>query len=139
MACGVTASILDFPREFAPLLQDAQPIHQLEQLTVVPGPDQDIEDPALAELSMAVVQTTLRTYPEADFLLVGMPEWRQWADQYERAWRELDARYGIEEVLPLAEAVRRAAQRSGYPGGIERAIQEVISEHEEPVSNPVGD
>lgn len=124
MRCGVTASLLDFPREFAPLLQDARPVHQLEELTIVPGPDQDLEAPGLTELAVTVVQATVRTYPEADFLMVGMPEWRQWAGQYERAWRELDARYGVERALPLAEVLQRAARRSSYPGGAERAVQE---------------
>ena len=125
MQCGVTASLLDFPREFAPLLKDARPVHQLEHLTVVPGPGQDLEDPGLIELATSVVQATVRTYPEADFLLVGMPEFRQWVDQYERAWRELDERYGIEDVWPLEELLERARCRRGYAGDGERAVQEV--------------
>jgi len=67
----------------------------------------------------------LGTYPEADFIIVGMPEFRQWTEQYEKAWRELDEKYGLEEVLPLGELLERARTRKGYPGGAERAIQEV--------------
>ncbi len=125
MSCGITASLLDFPREFAPLLKDARPVHQLERLTVVPGPGQDVSDPELAELAAAVVRTTLGTYPEVEFLLVGMPEFRQWTEQYERAWWELNERYGVDEVLPLEELLERARRRRGYPGDSERAVQEV--------------
>ena len=125
MECGVTASLLDFPKEFAKFLKDARPVHQLGELTVVPGPGQDLDDPDLAELACAVVRATFGTYPEADFIMVGMPEMRQWIEQYGRAWRELDEKYGLEEVLPLGEVLERAGRRVGYPGGPERAVKEV--------------
>jgi len=125
MSPGITASLLEFPREFAPLLRDPTPAHSLADLTVVPGPRQDLDDPGLTGLAAAVVRSTLRTYPEAEFLLVGMPEFRQWTGLYSEAWRELDERYGLEECLTLEEVLRRAKGRRGYVGGAERAVSEV--------------
>jgi len=125
MQAAVTATLMEFPPEFAPLLPGAQPVHQLGQMSVGPGPDTDVDDPALAELAAAVLRTTVDTYPEADFLVLGMPEFRQWSAAHARAWQALDSRYGIERVCPLAEVLAAARQRRDYPGGAERALQEV--------------
>jgi hypothetical protein len=73
-----------------------------------------------------VIRTIVDTYPEAESY--GFPagtEWRSWVDLYAWAWRELDKRYRINEVMPLEEALRRASQRAGYTGGEDRAVSEV--------------
>src|SRR5262249_45940645 len=92
---------------------------------IVPGPETDVDDPGLTELAAAVLRATVNTYPEADYLALGMPEFRQWSGQYERAWQALDARYGISQVRSLADVLAAAGGRTGYPGGPERALQEV--------------
>ena len=125
MECVVVATPLEWTPEFAPLLKGAQKIRQLSELTVVPGDHTDIDDPALAELATTVLQATVNTYPEADYVAVGMPEFRQWERLYERAWQALDRKHNISTRCSLDEVLTGAAQRTGYPGGAERALQEV--------------
>src|SRR5439155_5631601 len=56
MECVLTASLTEFPAEFAPLLKGAQKVHQVGELTVAPGPDTRVDDPALTELASAVLR-----------------------------------------------------------------------------------
>ena len=123
--CVIVATLTEFPPEFAPLLKDAQEVHQLAELTVVPSAETDIDDPALTELATAVLRATVDTYPEVDYVALGMPEFRQWSGLYERAWGALDAKYNIASQCSLDDVLTDAAQRSAYPGGEERALQEV--------------
>ncbi len=118
-------SLLEFPPEFAPLLKDPQKVKQLGELDVVPGPKTSMDDPVLFEMSSAVLRAVVNTYPEADQITFSVPEWRQWTDQYERAWADLDAKYGLSKVKSLAEVIAAANARKDYPGGAERAVREV--------------
>ena len=123
--CVIVATLTEFPPEFAPLLKDAQEVHQLAELTVVPSAETDIDDPALTELAATVLQATVNTYPEVDYVALGMPEFRQWSGLYERAWGALDAKYNVSSQRSLDDVLTAATQRSAYPGGEERALQEV--------------
>ncbi len=125
MECVIVATLTEFPPEFAPLLNDAQEVHQLAELTVVPSAETDIDDPALAELATTVLRATVDTYPEVDYVALGMPEFRQWSGLYERAWQALDTKYNISSKRSLDDVLTAATQRSAYPGGEERALQEV--------------
>jgi hypothetical protein len=124
MECVLVATLTEFPPEFAPRLKDAQKVHQLGEMTIVPGANTPVEDPALTELATAVLRATVNTYPEADYTALGCPEFRQWAGQYERAWQALDAKYGVRKARSLAEVIAAAEQRTDYPGGAERAVME---------------
>ena len=123
--CVIVATLTEFPPEFAPLLKDSQEVHQLAELTIVPSAETDIDDPALTELATAVLRATVDTYPEVDYVALGMPEFRQWSGLYERAWQALDAKYNISSQCSLNDVLTAATQRSVYPGGEERALQEV--------------
>ncbi|RKU10282.1 hypothetical protein C6502_12080 [Candidatus Poribacteria bacterium] len=123
--CVIVATLTEFPPEFAPLLKDAQEVHQLAELTIVPSAETDIHDPALTELATAVLRATVDTYPEVDYVALGMPEFRQWSGLYERAWGALDAKYNISLQCSLDDVLTAATQRAAYPGGEERALQEV--------------
>ena len=125
MQCAITATLTEFPPEFASLLKGAQKVQQLGEMGIVPGPETDIDDPVLAELAGAVLKATVNTYPEADFVVLSMPEFRQWSSLYERAWQALDRKYALAQTRPLDEVLAAARQRQDYPGGTERAMQEV--------------
>ena len=125
MECVIVATLTEFPPEFAPLLKDTQEVHQLAELTIVPSAETDIDDPALTELATTVLRATVDTYPEVDYVALGMPEFRQWSGLYERAWQALDAKYNISSQRSLDDVLTAATQRSTYPGGEERALQEV--------------
>ena len=121
----LSAAISDYPPEFASLLKGAQRINQLGNLAIVPGPDTSPDDPALLELAAAVLQQTVNTYPEVDFIFIGKPEHRQWTERYKQAWATLDAKYGIGEIYSLDEALAATKSRKDYPGGVDRAVKEV--------------
>jgi hypothetical protein len=124
MECVLTATLTEYPPEFATLLKGAQKVRQLGEMTVVPSPETAPEDPALTGLAAAVLRATVNTYPAADLIQIGMPEFRQWTGLYEPAWKVLDRKYGLEAVHPLERVLAAARARSDYPGGAERALQE---------------
>jgi len=114
MECVINATVSEYPKEFAPLLGGAVPIHMLNELTTAPGPDTKLDDPGLHKLSSAVVRATIDTYPRADRVNISINEWRQWTDQYKRAWDALDGRYHIGEVTTLDHVLDASQHRSGY-------------------------
>jgi hypothetical protein len=125
MECTLVVPLTDYPPEFAPLLNSPEKINQLNQLSVVPGRNTSASDPKTAALAVATLQTAVNTYPEADRIYLGAPEHRQWSDQYQEAWRVLDKKYSISKVRPLTDVLAAAGNRKDYPGGAERAINEV--------------
>jgi hypothetical protein len=114
MECVVNATVSEYPKEFAPLLGGAVPIRMLNQLTTTPGPDTKLDDPGLHKLSSAVVRATIDTFPRADRLNISINEWRQWTDQYKRAWNALDGKYGIGQVTTLDHVLDASQRRVGY-------------------------
>ena len=58
-----------------------------------------------------VLKATIDTYPEADFIDLGMQEFRQWAGRYNEAWQALDRKYGIEKIRPFAEVLATTGRR----------------------------
>ncbi|NUQ64277.1 MAG: hypothetical protein HUU20_17545 [Pirellulales bacterium] len=125
MQCAMNATITEFPPEFAPFLADCEKVHQLGSLSIVPGPRTGVDDPALAELAVAVLRATVTTYGDLDYVLLGMPEHRQWVGEYERAWQALDRKYRLSQRVQLKDVVAAAEKRTDYPGGAARAVQEV--------------
>jgi hypothetical protein len=129
MECDVFAPTVDFPPEFAPLLRGAE---KSGQLTIRPGMKTPVDDASLAELSTAVLRATVQTYPEADRVMIAMPEERQWLGEYERAWRALEAKYSISQVRSLADVLAAAEHRKGsmrWPGkqGVDQVKADITS------------
>ncbi|HPO16380.1 MAG TPA: sialidase family protein [Candidatus Hydrogenedentes bacterium] len=125
MQCAMNAILTEFPPEFAPLLPDSEKVMQLGAMSVVPGPKTGVDDPAVTDLAGAVLQKILTAYKDVDYLLLGMPEHRQWTGEYERAWQTLDNKYHLNETIKLGDVVAAAQRRVDYPGGAERAVKEV--------------
>jgi len=127
IASSAVWSLTDFSKDFRDVIPDAQTVNQLGQLTVAPGPKARPDNPDLTEIGGTVIRTMLNEFPDVDSH--GFPlstEWPSWIDLYEWAWKELDKQYGIEAVLPLAEVLRRAGQRSDHwDGGADRTVREV--------------
>jgi len=125
MQCAMSVHLTDYPPEFAPLLNDTQKVHQLGAMSVVPGPKTAVEDEAVTELASALLRTTVNTYPEVDYLVLGMPEFRQWVGEFNRAWQMLDRKYGLGGPARLDEMLAAATKRIGYHSPPERAVAEV--------------
>ena len=113
MECVMSATLLEYPPEFATALPDTLPIHQLAALNVVPGPQVDVNNETMAELATTVVQTTINTYPEIDRLQINNVEFRQWTSSYKACWQTLDQKYKLssvrklEDILPDPESDHR--------------------------------
>lgn len=125
MECAMTAPLNDFPQEFAPLLKGAERSHVLGGMTVVPGQDTPLDDPHLFELATDCLHAVVNTYPEVDLIVVGMPEYRQWTTEAERAWDTLDSRYGVKQELTLEGAIEAALERNEFKETPERVINDV--------------
>lgn len=126
MDAVVLAGTYEFPAEFGAVLGDFRYSRaQWGEITVVPGESVAPDGPELLDLAGSALRATIETYPEADKLSLDMPEQRQWVSGYERAWRALDERYGIEQVASLESVLAEAAKRTVYPGGAARAVNEV--------------
>jgi len=89
----------------------------------MPGAATPLDDPNLTALASALLRTTVNTYREVRYMSLGVTEFREWVGQYERAWRDLDARYGVARVRPLDALLESARRRPDYPGGADRAEQ----------------
>jgi hypothetical protein len=125
MECVMPVNLTEFPREFKPLLAHTQPVDMAGTPTIGPGPDTAVDDPVLEGLAQAVLTTTLQTYPDIDYIVLDLPEWRAWVNQYKVAWQKLDAKYRISEIRTLDAFLSQASSRKNYPGGAERALNEV--------------
>lgn len=125
MECVMPANVTEFPREFKPLLSHLRPVDMVGTPTIGPGPDADVDDPELAGLARAVLAKTIQTYPGIDLIALDLPEWRAWVNQFERAWNRLDSKYRVSEIRTLHSILDAAKKRSNYPGGPDRAINEV--------------
>ncbi len=123
---SMVGSITDFPKELAAVLPETQPVQQLGQLTVSPGPTVRPDNPVLIDVAGTILRMLVDTYPDIDSY--GFPvgtEWPSWIDLYESAWQELDARYHISEVTSLEAVLAEAGRRTANTGGAERAVMQV--------------
>ena len=125
MQCVLPVTLTEFPSVFEPLIQHTREGHMHAPHTFGLGAEADVDDPALLGLARAVLDTTLKTYPEADYLELGVAEQREWARLFERAWNELDRCHGISKAGSLEHTLAKARERKDYPGGAERAVSEV--------------
>ena len=99
------------------MLGGSVPIHMMGQLTTTPGPDTKLDDPGLHKLASTVVRTTIDTYPTVDRVNISINEWRQWTDQYQRAWDALDKKYQIGQITSLDNVLDASRHRAGYGSG----------------------
>lgn len=116
---------LEYPKEFAPAIKNPLFVKLLQTETVVPGPDVPVEDPDLYALSLASIQSVFEHYPDIDLLAPVLPEFRDWVRYAETAWQSLNEKYRLDEITTYEDILQKAAGRTDYPGGGQRAVQEV--------------
>jgi hypothetical protein len=122
MSTGIAISPLEFPNEFAAVLPDAKVLHSLERLVIGPGPRQPPDDPTLRELVKAQVRAYITTYPQIDVLYLSLPEFPDWVEHHEAAWKRLDARTGVGKRVTLDELTDAARGRKLIASG-DRGVQ----------------
>jgi hypothetical protein len=124
MTVGLSFSPLEFPKEFAAALPDAKVVHQLESLTIGPGAKQSPDDKRLAGLASAQLRTFLETYPTLDAIYLTLPEFPEWDEHAEAAWKRLKQRAGLDDALKLKDLEDAAAKRSTLISG-QRGVRAV--------------
>lgn len=116
MSVGVSISPLEFPREFQPVLPGSKTGTGLGQLTIVPGPEQRPDDPRLRKLVATMISAWKETYPALDRLYLTLPEFPEWDQHAEDAFRMLQAEGALADVT-LDQLVAAAAGRKLVAGG----------------------
>ncbi|MDB5389386.1 MAG: hypothetical protein JWM11_5032 [Planctomycetaceae bacterium] len=111
MSTALAFSPLEFPREFAAALPESKQLTGLEQLTIGPGAKQGINDPILMALVKAQIRAYLTTYPDVDTLYLSLPEFPEWGEHAEEAFKELDSRSGIGKLTSLEKLTHAARDR----------------------------
>ena len=125
MQTVMPVTLTEFPMVFKPFIKHTRKGHMGGQHTFGLGAEADVDDPELAGLARAVVEATLKTYPELDYIKMGVAEQREWVQQYERVWKILDDKYGVSKACSLDDMLAKAQMRTNYSGGAARALSEV--------------
>jgi len=116
---------LEFPREFAPLLEQPAEGIQLGGLTTAERGDLTRREHL--DLVEATLDAYLNQWGQVDEMSLSMPEHPHADKQFEACWRELDERYHLEEVASLDSLLEVAQSNYLIPGGLERATREFRS------------
>ena len=117
MTVGLALSPLEFPKEFAAALPGAQSVHQLETLTIGPGPQQKPGDATLQGLAKAQIRGWLDTYPNLDALYLTLPEFPGWATHHAEAFRRLSERSKLPGSVTLDGLLAAARDRKTLASG----------------------
>lgn len=111
MSTGLSFSPMEFTREFQPVLPGSKVLTGLESLTIGPGAKQATGDATLMELVKTQIRAYLKTYPDVDAMYLSLPEFPEWGEHAEAAWKELDARSGIGKITSLEKLTAAAKDR----------------------------
>ena len=123
MSAGISISPLEFPREFSAILPRAKPARGPNNLLIAPGIDQPPDDPVLKQLVSAKIRAYLETYPDIDLLYLTLPEFPEWDEHAEMAWRKLNSGGDLGN-LDLKQMIASARARNLIASG-ERGIRSV--------------
>jgi hypothetical protein len=122
METAIAISPLEFPKEFAEALPGAKPQVGLENLTIGPGAAHKTDDARLMGLVKAQIRAYLDTYPDIDVMYLTLPEFPEWSEQADAAWKLLDARTGVGKLASLDQLTATARNRKLISSG-DRGVQ----------------
>ncbi len=122
---GISIRLLEYPLEFMKSLPGFEVAEQCGRMSCCPSADQAPDSPLLQELVRTIIQAHLQIYPAVEALYLSVPEHRAWMNQAEKAWRHLDAKYGISRVMSFEDAIANAKKRTRVHGGAERQVARV--------------
>lgn len=117
MTAGIGISPTEFPKEFAAAMPGARPSRELEPLSIGPGAAQSPGDPLLLDLARTQIRAYLKTYPEIDALYLTLPEFPEWVDQAEAAWKRIDQRTGAGKTISFDKLIAAARDRKSIASG----------------------
>ena len=125
MTVGLSISPLEFPREFAKVLPGAREQTGLNNLTIGPGPSHTPDDPLFQRMVATKIRAYIKTYPSIDALYLGMPEFPDWTEHAQIAWKQLNAQGDLKETN-LNRLIQKASRRSLTASG-ERGMRSIKS------------
>ena len=84
-----------------------------------------MDDPLLREMIATIVRAYVETYPEADYLQIGMPEWRHWTGRRVNRTSSCVRGTTSRSLGRFEDLCARARSRSAFPGGGQRVESQV--------------
>lgn len=117
MTVAIALSPLEFPKEFAKVLPDAQSVHQLETLTIGPGPQQRPGDQTLHQLAKAQIRGWIDAYPQVDALYFTLPEFPGWSSHAKDAFERISRRSQFPADITLDLLKQSARNRKTISSG----------------------
>ena len=110
MTVGISISPIEFPKEFQKVLPGSRITRGLGQ-SMMPGKKQNPNDPKLKNLVKTKIRAYLKTYPTLDTLYLTLPEFPEWDQHAEGAWKKLSALRNLQD-LTLEQLVTTARSRN---------------------------
>lgn len=125
MMTSIAVQPLEFPAEFAPVLQQSSLADQLGSLTV--SERGDLNNPQHVGLVETLLCAYLDTYPEVDQMTLGIPEHPHAEEQVVEAWEAFNKRANLEPEYTLEGLIAQAERNFINSGGPSRAVRELKS------------
>ena len=119
METGLSFQPLQWPKVFEKVIPGCE-TQPGRLLCTGPGKGHSTKDPVLLEMAATVVRAYLETYPNVDYIHVGMPEFRTWVDHSEESHKELVARYPQANLPSYKDLCAKALARTSFAGGGKR-------------------
>jgi hypothetical protein len=108
MSVGISISPLEFPREFKKALPGLEDSIGLKDLYAAPGAKLPPDDAGFKELVKTKLRAYIETYPEIDRLYLTLPEFPEWEQHVDAAWKQLSQRIGKD--APSLDSLVKAAR-----------------------------
>ena len=121
---AISTVLTDFTPEFAHLL-GMPPVAPHGMGVALSGGHLGADHEGFQALCATALRAYVDTYPEADSIVISMPEFHAENVPYEAAWDRLNRKYDLDSVCTLRHALEQAATRTDYPGGPERIAKAV--------------
>jgi hypothetical protein len=119
---GISISPLEFPKEFQSALPGSRIGKGINRLTIVPTAAHRPTDETLRKLVATKIRAYIETYPQIDTLYLTLPEFPEWEQHSEQAWKLLQPRLG--DATSLDKLIQDAQDRSTVVAG-SRGVQAV--------------
>ena len=117
---------LEFPVEFAPLLEDPTR-HSIQLGSLTCAEQADLMNPKHRKVFHAVMEAHLETWSRCDEFLILLPEHPYAARTFEESWGVMAKRFGLEPRFNVERMLHRAATDNLQVGGTDRAVREFKS------------
>lgn len=125
METQIWMGMTDFTPEFMHVL-DIPPVTKSGFGLILCGDHRGADHTGFQDLWATSLRAYVDTYPDTDYFVVSMPEYRLAEMPYEAAWDRLNKKYDFDGVRSLDQVLAEAATREDYlDGGASRIVRAV--------------